>query len=115
MRILGAATALVLALAGAGASRAEGFNNFVAGLNGIVTAPADPVMMALEPPAAFDDLPERWYWTAYPMGAITGILFMTYRAAMGVWDVVLTPFWVFPTLSPEANWDLAPGWEIEWE
>lgn len=111
---VGVAALCLLAPAPGGAARAEGLNNFFAGINGIATAPADPVMMALKPPAAFDELPGPMQWSKRPLGAIAGVLFCAYRIGMGAFDVALTPFWIFPTLSPEAHWDLIPGWTIEY-
>jgi hypothetical protein len=34
---------------------------------------------------------------------------------MGVFDIALFPFMVFPTLSPEARYDVIPEYEIEYE
>jgi hypothetical protein len=40
---------------------------------------------------------------------------MPYRAAMGVLDIALFPFWVLPTLSPEAHYDLFPNYDVEYD
>jgi hypothetical protein len=106
--LLAAAQALV---APAGAT---GFNNLFAGLNGLVVAPADPVMQAIDPPSQLEKLPNPRV-TRHVVGFFQGTALMLYRVFMGATDVALSPFWVFPTLSPEARWDLVPGWEIEWE
>ena len=114
MRKSGAAALAVLALTFGASAHAEGINNLVAGLNGIVTAPADPVMGAVQPTEAFDDI---WAGpaTAHFMGFLQGTVMMTYRLAMGVFDIALFPFMVFPTLSPEARYDIIPEYEIEYE
>ena len=49
------------------------------------------------------------------MGFFQGTLLMTHRVFMGAFDIAFFPFWVFPTLSPEARYDIIPGYEIEYE
>jgi hypothetical protein len=95
-------------------ARANGLNNLAAGFNGLLTAPADPVMGAVEPIEAFEDI---WAGpaTAHFMGLFQGTLLMSYRVLAGVFDIAFAPFWVFPTLSPEARYDVIPGYEIEYE
>ena len=114
MRKLVAATAALLVLTAGSSANAEGVNNLLAGINGLVTFPADPVMATVEPPEEFDDL-----WgapvTSHTAGFFQGTFLMLYRATMGVLDIAFFPFWVFPTLSPEARFDLFPGYEIEYE
>lgn len=110
MRASRALSCLVLALAFAGSARAEGVNNLLAGVNGLVTAPADPVMAAISPPEDFEDYPAV---VRYPLGFLTGTLQMVHRTVMGAFDVLFFPFWVFPTLSPEARYEIMPG-EIEY-
>lgn len=104
---------LLLALTFAAPARAEGMNNFYAGLNGMLTAPADPVMHVISPPEAFEELPFHPV-TGRIVGVGSGTLMGFYRAAIGATDLAFTPFWVFPTLSPEARWNLF-GYEIEYE
>ena len=93
---------------------ADGLNNLLAGLNGLLVAPADPVMEAIDPPAQMAKLPNADV-TKHLVGFFEGTAFMCYRVFMGAVDVALFPFWIFPTLSPKARWDLVPFYEIEWE
>jgi len=123
MRRLVAATAILVVLtaaASAGADDSEplelptAVNNLLAGLNGIATFPADPVMSAVDPPEEFEDL-----WgapvTSHTAGFFQGTFLMLYRATMGLADIAFAPFWVFPTLSPEGRYEIIPGYEIEYE
>jgi hypothetical protein len=112
-KLVAAAAALFVLTAGASAN-AEGVNNLLAGFNGLLTFPADPVMATVDPPEDFDDL-----WgapvTPHAAGLVQGTLLMIYRATMGVLDIAFFPLWVFPTLSPEARYEIIPGYEIEYE
>ena len=130
MRRLAAAAATLLVLTVAAAGSAEpppepepepepielprALNNVLAGFNGLLTAPADPVMSAIDPPGDFDGM-----WgapvTSHTLGFFQGVLLLPYRVVMGALDIAFAPFWVFPTLSPEARFDLVPGYEIEYE
>lgn len=124
MRRLLAATAILVLLtvaASAGADDDEeplelptAVNNALAGLNGLATFPADPVMSAVDPPEDFDEL-----WgapvTSHAIGFFHGTILMVYRATMGLADIAFSPFWVFPTLSPEGRYEIIPGYEIEYE
>jgi len=89
-------------------------NNVLAGLNGLATSPADPVMSAVDPPDEFEDM-----WgapvTSHTVGFFQGTFLMIYRATMGLADIAFSPFWVFPTLSPEGRYEIIPGYEIEYE
>lgn len=89
-------------------------NNLLAGLNGLATFPADPVMSAVHPPESLDEL-----WgapvTPHIVGFFQGTLLMVLRATMGAADIAFFPFWVFPTMSPEARYNIIPGYEIEYE
>jgi hypothetical protein len=89
-------------------------NNLLAGLNGIITAPADPFAYAIAPAEEFDDM-----WgaptTRHTVGFFQGVMMMPYRLVMGALDIAFFPFWVFPTLSPEARFEIIPGYEIEYE
>ncbi|MFQ5416723.1 MAG: hypothetical protein ACE5FL_06705 [Myxococcota bacterium] len=125
MRKLAAAAASLFILTAAPAAFAEdeeeeyvelptAVNSLLAGLNGIVTAPADPIMAAVQPIEDFEDM---WGapWTSHPIGLLQGTMLMPYRLVMGVLDIAFAPFWVFPTLSPEARYEIIPGYEIEYE
>ena len=123
MRILIAATAILVVLTAAASASAEdseplelptAVNNVLAGLNGLATFPADPVMSAVDPPREFEDM-----WgapvTSHTLGFFQGTFLMLYRATMGVADIAFAPLWVFPTLSPEGRYEIIPGYEIEYE
>jgi hypothetical protein len=123
MRRLVAATAILVVLTAAAPASAEdseplelptAVNNVLAGLNGLATFPADPVMSAIDPPREFKDM-----WgapvTSHTIGFFQGTFLMLYRAMMGVADIAFAPFWVFPTLSPEGRYEIIPGYEIEYE
>lgn len=106
--------AALAALAGAQPARAEGINNFLAGVNGLLTFPADPIVSVISPPEAFEELPAHQV-TGRVVGLFQGTILGAYRAMMGVVDIAFTPVWVFPTLSPEARFEIIPGYEVEYE
>ena len=126
MRRLVAAAAILFVLTAVASASAEppepaeplelptAVNNLLAGLNGLVTSPADPVMAAIHPLEEFDEL-----WgapvTPHVVGFFQGTFLMVLRATMGAADVAFFPFWVFPTLSPEARYEIIPGYEIEYD
>ncbi len=100
----------LVAILSATPARAGGINNFLAGIQGLATFPADPVMDTITPPDLYEDLP------AYPVtgrffGFFQGTLLGAYRLGMGVFDVALTPLWILPTMSPEPRWELIEGVE----
>ena len=130
MRKLAAAAATLLVLTAAVAANAEpppepepepeplelptALNNVLAGINGLLTAPADPLMSFVDPPSEFGRIwgaPE----TPHFLGFFQGVVVMPYRIVMGALDIAFAPFWVFPTLSPEARYEIIPGYEIEFE
>ncbi len=126
MRRLVAATAILFVLTATASASAEppepreplelptAVNNVLAGLNGLATFLADPVMSAVDPPEEFEDL-----WgapvTSHAVGFFQGTFLMIYRATTGVADIAFAPFWVFPTLSPEGRYEIIPGYEIEYD
>jgi hypothetical protein len=114
MRRLAAAAAALFVLTAGVSAKAEGVNNLMAGINGLVTFPADPVMSFIEPPEEMEDMIGA---PALPhfVGFFQGVLLSGYRAMMGAFDIVLFPFWVFPTLSPEARINIYPNYEVEYE
>ena len=112
MRRLSACMLVLIALAFSTPARAEGLNNLYAGINGILTFPADPVVMVVTPPEDWEDMPGHAV-TARLLALPAGILLGTYRASMAVFDIVLFPFWAFPTMSPEPRWALIPDVEYE--
>ena len=105
---------LALTLCLAGTAQANSLNNLLAGLNGIVTAPAEPVMHVVEPPEALQELPGGM-WTARPVGFVSGTLMLVYQTVMGAVDVAFSPFWIIPPVSPEPRWEIVPGYEVEYE
>ena len=111
-----ATIAALLVLTSAVAAHAEGLNNLAAGFNGLVTFPFDPAIYAAEPPEAFDGMAGEPV-TSGILGFFAGVMMMPYRAIMGALDVALSPFWFFPTLSPEAKINLfeKTGYEVEYE
>ena len=81
---------------------------FLTGLNGFLTWPADPVMATVNPPKAFDKAgyPRR------PLGFASGLLLMLYRGFTGTLDMALAPG-PLPVLSPVPRFHLVPGFEHE--
>ncbi len=112
MRRSVAVVACALTLLVSTAAGAEGFNNLFAGINGLATFPADPVMGVVDPPDDFEDVPYAQV-TGRVLGFGAGTVMMAYRATMAMLDIVFVPFWVFPTLSPEPRWELIS--EVEYE
>jgi hypothetical protein len=97
--------ALCVTVLWANPAEANGWNNLKAGVQGIIQFPADPVIHIFTPPEDFiDELPAGRY-TAHILGLFSGTLLAVYRVGMGATDIVLAPFWVFPTMSPEARWN----------
>jgi hypothetical protein len=114
MRRLVAAAAVLCVLLGAASANAEGVNNLMAGINGLLTFPMDPVWSAVEPPEATEGMFGEPV-LPHVVGFGQGTLMMAYRAVMGVMDIALFPFWVFPTLSPEARLEVFSSvYEVEY-
>jgi hypothetical protein len=97
---------------GFGASLLDYANNtrtqFLTGLNGLLTWPADPVMATVNPPKAFD----KATWKRRPLGFGSGLLLMVYRAFTGTLDLALAPG-PMPVMSPVPRYKLIPGFEHE--
>ena len=79
---------------------------FLAGLNGIITWPADPVMMTVEGNEVFPDVWQPQV-TGRAIGFLAGTLQGVYRLMQGAFDMVLCPFGM-PMLSPEPRYTLIP-------
>ena len=114
MRGFGSVTLLLL-LTLPGSAQAEGMNNLKSGVNGILTAPLDPLLMVVTPP---DDFQEAQFILTPPvlsrvLAVPTGVLMAAYRFGMGVFDVAFFPVWVFPTLGPPPRVEIIPGIETE--
>ena len=83
---------------------------FLAGVNGIITWPADPVMLAVRPTDEMRDMPGGVV-TGHVVGFFAGTLQGVYRLVNGTLDVALCPLSFFPMFSPEPRYQLIPGWE----
>ena len=79
------------------------------GLNGLVTAPADPPMAAVGPPKALD----KAGYARHPLGFASGILLMGYRTLTGAVDLGLALVPKMPVLSPVPRYQVIPGFEHE--
>lgn len=78
-------------------------NNAAAGLNGLVTFPADPVMLTVEGDEVFGS-PVSGRVLGFGAGIMQGI----YRAVMGVSDIALAIVPTMPMLSPVPRFKLLP-------
>jgi len=109
------AAALVVGLLSSPASlRAEGFNSLLAGINGVLTAPADIVHETIEPPSLFEELPAAPVSTHF-LGVFAGIFAAIDRIGWGVLDIALSPVWIAPTLSPEPVVEIIPFYEVRYD
>ena len=82
-------------------------NRALGGLNGIITWPADPVMLVVHVSEAFEDAPLAPV-TGRFLGLGGGLLLGVYRLTMGVLDVVFQPIPFMPTLSPLPRFKVIP-------
>jgi len=85
-------------------------NSFLAGTNGIITWPADPVMLAVRPTEEMRSMPGGVV-TGPVVGFFAGTLQGVYRLVTGALDVALCPLSFFPMFSPEPRYQVIPGWE----
>jgi hypothetical protein len=112
MRRLALCLTLGATMLWAAPAEANGWNSLRAGVQGLIQFPADPVMFVIAPPDEFvDELPAGQV-TGRILGVVAGTAMAGYRVLMGATDIVLSPLWVFPTLSPEANWN---WFDVEYE
>jgi len=82
-------------------------NDFLGGLNGILTFPADPVAFAIEGDEVFSELPAPGFTgrlVGFPAGLFQGL----YRLVMGTCDVALAVVPAMPMLSPVPRYKLLP-------
>ena len=114
MRRLAATAAAFFVLTAGASANAEGVNNLLAGITGLLTFPADPLASCITPPEAFDDMFGSPV-TPHALGCVHGSLLMAYRATMGALDIAFFPLWFFPTLSPESRYEIFSFYEIEYE
>ena len=104
MRRWTASLALLASITLATPALAEGLNSAKAGLTSLGQAPADLVWHVIFPPDDFvDELPFGQV-TGRVLGLVSGPILAVHRAAMGLTDLLFTPFWVLPVMSPEPRW-----------
>ena len=111
-RILVVCLAAALGGAPAAPAQAEGMNNLLAGMNGLITFPADFAMGPVDPPKVATELPGAVV-TGPIIGLFSGILLGVYRASMAVVDIAFSPFVVFPTLSPQPRYEIVKDVEYD--
>ena len=85
-------------------------NTFLAGVNGMITWPADPVMLAIKPTDEMKEMPGGVV-TGPVTGFFAGTLQGVFRLFTGTLDVALAPFTFFPMFSIEPRYQVIPGWE----
>jgi hypothetical protein len=85
-------------------------NTFLAGVNGVITWPADPVMLAVQPTEEMRSMPGGVV-TGPVTGFFAGTLLGVYRLVTGTMDIALAPLSFFPMFSPEPRYQVIPGWE----
>lgn len=112
MRRLAVFVAVLSVLAVTSPARANGMNNLKAGVNGILTFPADPVALTITPPEKLEDMP-GYPVTGRVVGLVAGTMLGGFRLIAGVYDIIVFPLWVLPTFSPEPRFALIPGIEQE--
>lgn len=83
-------------------------NKLAAGLNNMITAPADPVMFAIEGNEVFEDF---WYpqVTGRMAGFLVGCFQMPYRLITGAFDFVTFPITPMIMVSPAPRFHLIPN------
>ena len=112
MRRVVAVGAFLLTMLAGGAAQADGIKSLAAGVNGIATFLADPVIQAIEGAEEYED--EAFPTVMGPFyGFLAGSAMGFYRLLAAVYDVALFPIWVAPTLSPAPRFDIIPGIEVE--
>jgi hypothetical protein len=85
-------------------------NTFLAGVNGVITWPADPVMLTIQPTDAMRGMPGGVV-TGHVVGFFAGTLQGVFRLFTGTLDIALCPLTFFPMFSIEPRYKLIPGWE----
>ena len=88
----------------------DGSNRLSVGWNGILTAPADPVMFAIEGDEVFESLPAPAY-TGRVVGFLAGACQMSYRMLMGTFDVSFAWMPYLYMQSPVPRFTLFPWME----
>jgi hypothetical protein len=82
-------------------------NRGKAGLNGVITWPADPVILTRDGDEVFESVPAPSV-TGRVLGFGAGLLQGCYRLVMGVCDIALSPVPYMPVLSPVQRYELIP-------
>jgi hypothetical protein len=94
-------------------AQANGWNNFNAGLNSVLTAPADPLIRIVAPPSELQELPFAIV-TSRIAGFITGSFLALFKVGAGTLDIALAPVWLAPTLSPRPAFEIIPWHDVEY-
>jgi hypothetical protein len=102
---------LLLPLLAASPAQARGLDNLQAGISNVVQAPAEPVMMYVQLPEEFEELPGHPV-SSYVVALPVGLVSFVYKTVMGAFDIAFTPLWVLPVMSPETRWE---WFEIDYE
>ena len=113
MRQLARCTALAAAfslVALVGTPAHADLENLKAGINSMITAPADPIMSTVSPDTEFNKLPFASV-TKWPVGFGQGSILMFYRATTGVLDILFAAATPMRMLSPEPRYLLFPNAE----
>jgi hypothetical protein len=117
MRALLVFAAVAGLLTSAGTAGAAGggkiYQNWIGALNNLIEAPTEPIMQVIEPPGDFDEDMPGYPVTPRIFGFFSGTAMAIYRITGAAYDIVVSPFWIFPVLSPEPRWELIPGAEYE--
>ena len=88
-------------------------NNLAAGINGVLMGIVDPVMYVIIPSEEFEDLPNAAV-TGRLLGVPCGIVIGFARVLLGVSDLLVAPFYIFPTMSPAPRWEIIKGVEYDY-
>ena len=83
-------------------------NNLGAGINGVLNGLADPIMYVIIPSEEFEDMPNAAV-TGRLLGVPCGIVIGAARILLGVSDLLVAPFYIFPTMSPAPRWETIEG------
>jgi hypothetical protein len=86
-------------------------NTFLTGLNGFITAPADPAMETWTVSEEYEELPVSEVSGRF-FGFFMGTFLGLYRGTTGLFDMLFAPL-PMVTLSPEPRYNLIPGFEYD--
>ena len=105
MRRWTAFLALLVSMTLATPAIAGGLDSPKAGLTSVAQAPADVFWHVILPPEDFIDELPLGQVTGRMLGVFSGPLLAAHRLTMGLTDLVFTPFWVLPVMSPAPRWE----------